>query len=122
MQTVKLSLDVLVLAPRTLPAASLEAEIVRPAINAQLDHFQQALSQDDQPLCDQRALHFQPQGWPHPLTVRYPLRCGGAGKVRQQTSLHGKEVTCLLSVQNLTQAKGHLEVLPSCSPPAYMAL
>ena len=105
-QTIKLSLDVLMLSPSTLPAASLEAEVVRPAINAQLDHFQQALSQDDQPLCDQRALHFQPQDWPHPLTVRYPLRGGGAGKVRQGTfparERGGKEVTCLLSGQNLT--------------------
>ena len=89
-QTVKLSLDVLMLAPSTLPAAALEAEVVRPAINAQLDYFQQALSQDDQPLCDQRALQFQPQGWPHPLTVSYPLQDGGAGKVRQRPSLRAK--------------------------------
>ena len=80
-QPVKLSMDVLMLAPSSLAAASLEAEVVQPAIAAQLEHFRDALTQEDQPLCDQRALHFQPPGWPHPLTVIYPLRGGGAGMV-----------------------------------------
>ena len=81
MQQVKLSLDVLMLAPSSLAAAALEAEVVRPAIEAQLERFRDALSQEDGPPCDQKALHFQPPGWPHPLTVIYPLRADGAGKV-----------------------------------------
>ena len=71
------------LAPSSLAAASLEAKVVQPAISAQLERFREALSQDAQPLCDHKALHFQPPGWPHPLTVIYPLRADGAGKVSQ---------------------------------------
>lgn len=83
LQQVKLSLDVLMFAPSSLAAASLETEVVRPAVTAQLERFREALSQDEQPLCDHKALHFQPPGWPHPLTVIYPLRADGAGKVSQ---------------------------------------
>lgn len=81
MQQVRLSLNVLMLAPSSLAAASLQGEVVRPAIEAQLEHFRDALCQDNGPLYDQRALHFLPPGWPHPLTVIYPLRADGAGKV-----------------------------------------
>lgn len=83
-QTVKLSLDLLMLAPSSLPVASLESEVVQPAINAQLDRLQRARTADG-PLCEQRALHFQPQGWPHPLTIVYPLGAGGTGMV---SSMH----------------------------------
>ena len=79
-QTVNLSLDVLLLAPNSLPAASL-GPLTQTAAHAQLDRFQLMLLKDDGPLCDLRALHFQPPGWPHPLTVIHPLRGGGAGKV-----------------------------------------
>ena len=81
MQEVRLSLDVLMLTPGNLPTASLEQQVVQPAVAAQLDAFGLMLSQEEQ-LCDLRALHFQPPGWPHPLTVVYPMRSGaGAGKV-----------------------------------------
>ena len=80
-QAVGLSLDVLMLAPSTLPTASLEQRVVQPAVAAQLDAFELMLSQEEQ-LCDLRAFHFQPPDWPHPLTVVYPMRSGsGAGKV-----------------------------------------
>lgn len=82
-QTVKLSLDVLQLAPNSLPAASL-GPLMQTAVHAQLDRFQRMLLESDGPLCDLRALHFQPPGWPHQLTVMYPLRGGGAGKASAQ--------------------------------------
>lgn len=82
-QTVELSLDVLQLAPNTLPAASL-GPLMQTAVHAQLDRFQRMLLESDGPLCDLRALHFQPPGWPHQLTVIYPLRGGGAGKASAQ--------------------------------------
>ena len=82
MQEVRLSLHVLMLAPGNLPTASLEQQIVQPAVAAQLDAFELMLSQEEQ-LCDLKAFHFQPPGWPHPLTVIYPVRRrSGAGKVR----------------------------------------
>ena len=81
MQEVRLFLDALMLAPGTLPTASLEQQVVQPAVAAQLAAFERMLSREEQ-LCDLRAFHFQPPGWPHPLTVIYPMRSGsGAGKV-----------------------------------------
>ena len=87
MQTVRLFLDVLMLAPGKLPTAALEQRVVQPAVAAQLDAFELMLSGEGQ-LCDLRAFHFQPPGWPHPLTVIYPMRSGGgAGKVRMLVTL-----------------------------------
>ena len=81
MQTVSLFLDILMLASSSHSAALLEQRVVQPAIAAQLDVFELMLSRQGQ-LCDLRAFHFQPPGWPHPLTVTYPMRSGGgAGKV-----------------------------------------
>ena len=80
-QTVRLFLDVIMLACGSHPIPLLEQQVVQPAIAAQLDAFELMLSGERQ-ACDLRAFHFQPPGWPHPLTVTYPMRSGGgAGKV-----------------------------------------
>ena len=96
------------LPPDTLPAASLEQGVVQPAIAAQLGAFELMLSREGQ-LCDLRAFHFQPSGWPHPLTVVYPMRSGGgAGKVRMLVTLEPTDwQTCPAAWQRLLIAFLH---------------
>ena len=85
MDTALVHLDVLCLAPTTLPAAQLPEMALRPALRAQLAAMRQtAVSRGA--LCTLRALHFLPPGWQHPLTLPYPLGLGASGKVCFSTS------------------------------------
>ena len=80
LETVVAHVDVLCLAPRTLPASELAEQVLRPALRAQLAAMRRAMTALDAP-CTLRALHFLPPGWPHPLTLIYPLGLAGAGQV-----------------------------------------
>lgn len=80
MDTALLHLDVLCLAPKSLPASQLPDVALRPALRMQLATMRQAMISQGA-LCTLRALHFLPPGWHHPLTLVYPLGLGGSGKV-----------------------------------------
>ena len=78
LKTVAAHLDVLCLARRALPASELPDRVLRPALRAQLAGMRRAALGA---LCTLRALHFLPPGWPHPLTLIYPLGLAGEGQV-----------------------------------------
>lgn len=66
------------LAPKDLAVSEL-ANLLRRALRKQLQAMQACMTAQGR-VCDLRALHFQPPGWPHPITLIYPWP-EGSGKV-----------------------------------------
>jgi hypothetical protein len=71
------ALDVLCMVPQPTTASSL-GDALRAAIRKQLRAMQVVMVAEER-VCDVRALHFQPPGWPHAVTIVYPLH-SGSGK------------------------------------------
>lgn len=71
-------LAVLCLAPKDTQLAAL-ADLLRQAVRKQLQAMEACMLAQGR-MCDLRALHFQPPGWAHPITLIYPWPAG-SGKV-----------------------------------------
>lgn len=80
MDVASASVDVLCLAPRSLPILELPDNFIRPALKRQLAAMRAAMLEEGC-TCNLKALHFQPPSWVHPLTILYPLQAS-AGKVK----------------------------------------
>ncbi|KAK9827920.1 hypothetical protein WJX74_009315 [Apatococcus lobatus] len=79
--TIPLSLDILALTPRSMPASQLGPGMLQTALLAQLSSMKTLLMAS--PARPHSAFHFQPPGWAVPITVIYPLPHTGTGSDKQ---------------------------------------
>ncbi|KAL3153417.1 hypothetical protein ABBQ38_011753 [Trebouxia sp. C0009 RCD-2024] len=79
-----LNLSILCYVPNQLPVSDLLAAIVKPAISRQLDALQHKLVQSGK-VQPWTAIQVQPPGWPHCVTLMYPLPAPSATQPHTST-------------------------------------